>query len=445
MIKVVKFGGSSVANAEQFQKVKGILEAEDDRKFIVVSACGKENRDDYKVTDLLYLCHAHIKYGVSHQSLFDKVKEKYNSIKEKLHLSIDLNAEFATIESSMKKGVSEDYLVSRGEYLTAKCMAEYLGAAFLDAADVICFHYNGELDLEKTGEVLLSALEQLPENTRVVVPGFYGRLPNGVIRVMSRGGSDITGAILANIVDADVYENWTDVPGILVADPRIVDHPMSIRRISYAELREMSYMGANVLHDEAIFPVKEKNIPINIRNTNDPANSGTMIMADCSSYDAKEEPHCITGITGKQDYTSINIVKSHASSEVGFLRNVLEIFEEYEISVETVPSSIDSLGIVVESSAVERCLYDIVARLKEELHCDEVNVIQDLSLIAIVGRGMKRQLGMSGRIFAEFGRNDVNIRLISQGSDEINIMVGVENRDFARGIRCIYEKFLKNN
>ena len=440
MIKVVKFGGSSVANAAQFRKVKGIIDSDPDRKFIVTSACGKESHEDHKITDLLYLCDAHVRYGVSIDPIFSLIEEKYMNIKKDLGLSVDLEYEFAKIRSQMEYGISQDYLVSRGEYLTARCLAEYLDADFVDAADIIIFRYDGGIDMERTHDLIL---EKCSSGRKVVIPGFYGAMPNGVIKVMSRGGSDITGSVIANVIDADVYENWTDVSGFMVADPRIIKNPLRIPRITYAELRGMSYMGANVLHDDAVFPVKNKNIPINIRNTNDPDNPGTMIMNDCSEMDEKEPPHIVTGITGRKDYTVITLIKNHSSAEVGFLRRILDVFEEYRISIESVPITVDTFSIIVQTKAVENCIYEIIAKLKKNIQPDDLKVEEHLALIAVVGRAMKAVPGISGRLLSEFGRNQINIKVINQSSDELSIVVGVENRDFEKAIRCIYDKFIK--
>lgn len=439
MIKVAKFGGSSVANAAQFRKVKKIIEEDPSRKFIVTSACGREDHEDHKVTDLLYLCQAHIRYGVSFDSIFKMIEDKYQRIKKELGLKIDLEDEFKKIRSQMETDLPTDYLVSRGEYLTGRCLSEYLGIPFVDASDIIAFKYDGTIDMVRTQAQLEPYSRKY---ARVVIPGFYGSLPNGVIKVMSRGGSDITGAVIANIVNADIYENWTDVSGFMVVDPKIVANPVRIKRITYNELREMSYMGANVLHDDAIFPVKIKNIPINIRNTNEPDNPGTMINEDCSRQDELDPPHFITGITGRKDFTILTITKSHISSEVGFLRRTLSIFEEYHISIENVPVSVDSFSIIVNTSSINDCLYEIIGRIKEEMHPDRVMVQDHLAQIAVVGRGMQAHPGISGKLFAEFGRCGINIRTINQGADELCIVVGVENRDFEKAIRCIYQKFI---
>ncbi len=439
MIKVAKFGGSSVANAEQFRKVKKIIESDPDRKFVVSSACGKESSEDHKVTDLLFLCEAHVRFGVSYEPIFEQIETKYKRIKKELGLKLDLDKEFASIRSVMKRGMSTDYLVSRGEYLTSKLLAEFLGYDFADAAEVIAFRYDGEVDMDRTRTLI----EARVTDRGLVVPGFYGALPNGVIRIMSRGGSDITGAILANVVDADVYENWTDVSGFLVADPRIVKNPLGIPCINYSELREMSYMGANVLHDDAIFPVKDKNIPINVRNTNDPDNPGTLIMADCSEKDAVNPPHIITGISGRKDFTCITLQKMHSSTEVGFLRKILSIFEEYGVSIESVPTTVDTYSVIAASDLINHCLYDIVGKMKEELKPDDIRIEEHIALIAIVGRAMKDQPGISGRLLSEFGQNQINIKVINQSSYELSIIIGVHNRDFEKSIQCIYDRFIK--
>lgn len=439
MIKVAKFGGSSVANSAQFKKVKDIVESDPSRKFVITSACGKESHEDHKITDLLYLCEAHVRYGVSHESIFSLVKDKYYRIKNDLGLTINLDHEFEKIERQMERDLNRDFLVSRGEYLTGLCLAEYLGADFVDAADVIAFNYDGEINLERTNELLERYCQS---NNRLVIPGFYGAMPNGVVKVMSRGGSDITGSVIANIVNADVYENWTDVSGFLVADPRIIKNPIGIPRITYSELREMSYMGANVLHDDAVFPVRSKNIPINIRNTNEPGNPGTMIMDDCSEMDRIEPPRAVTGITGRKDYTCITLAKSHSSTEIGFLRRILSVFEDYHVSIESVPVTVDTFSIIVQSKAVDNCLYEIVNRLKKEVKPDDLKIEDHIALVAVVGRGMKAVPGASGRFLSEFGRNEINIKIINQTADELSIVVGVTNRDFEKAIKCIYDKFI---
>lgn len=439
MIKVAKFGGSSVADATQFAKVRNIIQTDPDRRFIVVSACGKSHDEDHKVTDLLYLCHAHLKYGVSYESLMKMVEEKYRKIHQQLQLRLDIDQEFASIRKLMDKNIDLDYLVSRGEYLCAKMMADYLDAEFIDAKDLLAFDYDGSLNYAK---IKAKLDEHLGKGKRLVIPGFYGSFPNGKIHLMSRGGSDVTGAIIANVLDADIYENFTDVPGIMIADPRIVKDPKVIKRITYNELREMSYMGANVLHEEAIFPVKSKHIPIHILNTNDPKANGTLIVENCDELDKNDDPYPITGITGRQNFSVINIVKSHSSNEVGVLAKALSIVSRYNVSVESVPSGIDSFSIVMDTSKVEHCIYEMMVELKNELALDSVSLSENISMVAVVGRKMKDAKGFSGKLFAQLGSNDINIRLISQTADEINIIVGVMNKDFAKTINCIYEKFI---
>ena len=440
MIKVCKFGGSSVADAGQFLKIKNIVKSDKSRKFVVVSAVGKANKDDHKITDLLYVLYSHVKYGVDYESILKIVEDKYNAIKNELGLSINLDAEFDEIRKNLNKHCDVDYVVSRGEYLSAKLMADYLGGIFVDAKDVIFFGYDNKFYFDK----IEKALEKYEGSDKViVVPGFYGSLPNGKIRCMSRGGSDITGAVIANVVNASVYENFTDVSGIMVADPRIVDKPVSVKRITYAELREMSYMGASVLHDEAIFPVKAKNIPLNILNTNDPSHPGTMILESCDEYDEKEEPLVISGITGKKGFSSIFVAKSHIASEVGVLKEALDVISKYNISVESVATGIDSFSIVVESERVENDLYDLMNNLGKVLETDNITIEDNMAMVAIVGRKLKNYKGFSGKLFSTLGKNDINIKLISQTSDEISIILGVDEKDFEKTINVVYKGFIK--
>ena len=440
MIKVCKFGGSSVADAGQFLKIKNIVKSDKSRKFVVVSAVGKANKDDHKITDLLYVLYSHVKYGVDYESILKIVEDKYNAIKNELGLSINLDAEFDEIRKNLNKHCDVDYVVSRGEYLSAKLMADYLGGIFVDAKDVIFFGYDNKFYFDK----IEKALEKYEGSDKVnVVPGFYGSLPNGKIRCMSRGGSDITGAVIANVVNASVYENFTDVSGIMVADPRIVDKPVSVKRITYAELREMSYMGASVLHDEAIFPVKAKNIPLNILNTNDPSHPGTMILETCDEYDEKEEPLVISGITGKKGFSSIFVAKSHIASEVGVLKEALDVISKYNISVESVATGIDSFSIVVESERVENDLYDLMNNLGKVLETDNITIEDNMAMVAIVGRKLKNYKGFSRKLFSTLGKNDINIKLISQTSDEISIILGVDEKDFEKTINVVYKGFIK--
>ncbi len=435
MLKIAKFGGSSVANANQFKKVKKIIQSDSSRRFVVVSASGRESKEDNKVTDLLYLIEAHLKYSVDYIPLFELIKERFLSIKKELHLQYPIEEDLAQLQSELRKSMSTDYLVSRGEFLTAKLMAEYLGFPFVDAKDIISFRYDGKIDYDLTK---LRLDHFLKNHDCFVMPGFYGSLPDGTIKTMSRGGSDITGSILARLLDADMYENWTDVSGILMADPRIVKNPKRIHTITYSELRELSYMGASVLHEEAIFPVKEKNIPINILNTNHPEEGGTIIVDEIKNDDSDQ---IITGIAGKKNFSVVAIYKNHMSDEIGIVRRALEVFENYRISIEHVPSGIDSFSIVVNTDDVKDVVYDIVSDIKKACDPDKVKVIDHISLIATVGRKMNYRPGISGKLFAILGQNDINVRMITQGSDEINIVVGVEDYNFEKTINVIYDSF----
>ncbi len=437
MIKVCKFGGSSLASFEQFKKIKNIVESQEERKVIVASACGKAFKEDHKVTDLLYLCLAHKKYGMSYDEILNQIVSKHQAIIDGLNLSFDLNAEVEKIRYLLENNKNSDEIVSYGEYLSSRLLALYLNAEFVDAKDVICFNYDGTIDIDRTYQKFVPHLKT---NKKIVVPGFYGSLPNGVIKLMSRGGSDITGALLANVCDATVYENWTDVSGIYVCDPRIIKNPKKIKVITYGELREMSYMGASVLHDESIFPVKIKNIPINILNTNKPEDKGTIIVSSVSGS-TKELP--ITGITGKKDFMVINIVKSNSSSEIGFLKKALDVFEHFKIPVVLVTTGIDSFSIVVDKNDIKNNAYELSNEIKNNLKCEEVSIYDNLSLVCVVGRGLKDRKGISGEIFSLLGENGINIRTISQGADETSILVGVDDENYTKTISVIYERFIK--
>lgn len=438
MVKIVKFGGSSVANATQFKKVKDIILSDPSRQFVVVSAAGKENAEDNKITDLLYLCHAHLKYNIDCSHIFNMIEQKFISIAEDLQLTFDIKGELAKLKSELSKNMDLDYLVSRGEYLTSLLMAEYLGYTFVDAKDIIFFHYDGSVDYEK----IQAKFDEISnEHSRFVVPGFYGSLPNGKIKIMTSSGSDVTGSILANVIDADIYENWTDVSGILVADPRIVDNPRGIDLINYVELRELSYMGASVLHEDAILPAKVKDIPIHILNTNRPQDKGTIIKDKVEETDKG----IITGIAGKKDFSIITIRKNQMSTEVGLISKALNIFDKYKVNIEHIPSGIDSFSIIVETAAVKPYIYELIADLKKECQADDVTVLDEISLIATVSRNMKNVTGMSGRLFGALGRNNINIAVISQTSDEITIIVGVHNKDYEKTIQTIYDEFVGGN
>lgn len=434
MIKICKFGGSSVATADQFRKVKSIVEADPDRRFVVVSAVGKRFSGDNKITDLLLLVNAHIEYHVDCTSLLADIERRFVDIADELGVKWPVAEKFETFAANIKKH-SPEYVVSRGEWFTANIMAEYLGLPFVDAADVIVFHHDGNVDMERTAARLKDFAHR---NGAFVLPGFYGATVDGAIKLFQRGGGDITGAIAARCLDADVYENWTDVSGFLSADPRIVENPRSIRRITFDEMRELSYMGASVLHEEAIFPVREVGIPIAIKNTNDPHAEGTIISEEATD-DSVE--HLITGIAGKKDFLCVYVKQNHMSTAVGVLRRVLSIFERYGVSIEHVPTGIDSFGVVVNAADVHDCLYSIVGDIQEEVQPDEVRVIDGLALITVVGRNMSKRVGTSGRIFSTLGENGINIRLITQSSQEINIIFGVDNAEFERAIRTIYLAF----
>jgi len=438
MLKVVKFGGSSLASAEQFARVKAIVEADSDRKVVVVSAPGKRFKEDNKVTDLLYICHAHIKYNASFDDVFEDIAERYRQIAAGCGLTQDLEAEFTSLKATMNKAASVDYIVSRGEYLNAKLMAEYLGYTFIDSKDWLCFNYDGKVDFEKS----YATLHQLFAHAKkAVLPGFYGALPDGDIKTFSRGGSDVTGAIAAAALDADAYENWTDVSGILMADPRIVDNPPPIEQVTFSELRELSYMGADVLHEETVFPVRQKNIPLYIKNTNDPSARGTLILEDFETESEEDKKRFVTGISGRKHYSILTVTKARMNSEPGYVRHALKIVEKYGVTVEHITSSIDSFSLVVTTSDVESCLHDLTEELHGTLSPDRVKVDHGISLIAVVGRRMASNVGVSGRIFATLGASNINIRMIEQGSDEINIIIGVQDKDFKKTIRVLYDSF----
>ena len=438
MLKVVKFGGSSMADAKQFAKVRSIVQADPARRVVVVSAAGKRSPDDHKLTDLLYLCYAHLQYGVSCDSVCQMIADRYVSIRDECGLSTDIESELAALRAQMERGISQDELVSRGEYFSALLMADYLGFDFLDAKLWLKFKFDGSIDQEASYE----ELRRLAEGRSVVIPGFYGVMPDGRIRTLTRGGSDITGALAAAALDADVYENWTDVSGILMADPRIVENPLPIERITYNELRELSFVGAQVLHEGTVFPVREKNIPLNIRNTNDPDHPGTLIMEEFD--DSEDAEHrFITGIAGKKNFSIVTIAKNGMSSTVGTFRQIFEIFESHGVSIEYAPSGIDCLSLVVSSDKVAPCLYSILGEIQKALKPDSIHVTENISIVAAVGRKMVFQPGVSGKIFATLGENGINIRMISQGPDELNIIVGVDTKDFARTIQVLYNSFVK--
>ena len=434
MIKAVKFGGSSLASAEQFKKVKNIILSEDDRKYVVPSAPGRRFPEDVKVTDLLYRCHGEAKVGMDYAHTLDVIKSRYEEIIKGLDLDLSLDSEFDTISDNLKKGTSIDYIASRGEYLNGIVLAACLGYEFLDSAEVILFDENGNFLPEETNEKLS---ERLSKMENAVLPGFYGSMPNGEVKTFSRGGSDVTGSILARAIRADVYENWTDVSGFLAADPRIVKDPEVIEVITYKELRELSYMGAGVLHESVVFPVRKEGIPVNIRNTNAPEDKGTMIVE--STCHVPE--HTITGIAGKKGFASVNIDKDKMNSEVGFGRKVLEVFEKNGLSFEHMPSGIDTMTIFVNMEHFIPKEQLVLSQLHQAVHPDSIELEADLALIAVVGRGMKNSTGVASKIFKALAEANVNIKMIDQGSSEMNIIVGVRNRNFDDAIKAIYKAF----
>ncbi|HJB15363.1 MAG TPA: aspartate kinase [Candidatus Blautia excrementipullorum] len=435
MKKVVKFGGSSLANSDQFRKVGEIIRSEESRRYVVPSAPGKRFPEDIKVTDLLYSCYKSAAAGEDFSGMLAEIKERYYEIIKGLELDLSLEEEFRQIEEDFRAQAGTDYAASRGEFLNGKIMAAYLGYEFVDAASVIRFDKNGVFDEEKTDRLLEKRLSKCE---RAVVPGFYGAMEDGTVKTFSRGGSDITGSLVAKAVHADLYENWTDVSGFLVTDPRIVDDPAVIETITYRELRELSYMGATVLHEDAIFPVQKEGIPINIRNTNRPEDKGTLIVEST----CRKPKYVITGIAGKKGFCSINIEKSMMNSEIGFGRKVLQVFEEQGINFEHVPSGIDTMTVYVHQDEFEEKEQQVIAGIHRAVNPDFIEMESDLALIAVVGRGMKSQRGTAGRVFSALAHAHVNVKMIDQGSSELNIIIGVENRDFEAAVKAIYDIFV---
>ena len=435
-LKVAKFGGSSVADAIQLMKIKKIIEADSERRYIVVSAPGKRFDKDNKITDLLYLCKTHMDHNLPYEQVLQVIQDRYVAAAVGLGLDIDYDQQFQIIKDKLEKGeATADYLASRGEYLNAILAAKLLGYDFVDTDKLIKFSAKGRLLAEETNEALAA---ELKKHERAVLPGFYGSTPDGKIKTFSRGGSDITGALVARAAGADIYENWTDVSGFLMADPRIVDNPKPIAEISYRELRELSYMGASVLHDEAIYPAKEDNIPINIRNTNRPEDPGTIITADAPLSD-----HILTGIAGSKNFTVIGLSKSMMSQEVGFVRRLAGVFADKDVSLEHMPSGIDTISVVVDNDELNGKLDDIVDEIQRQLQPDTIDVFENMALIATVGRGMSSRTGTSAKLFTALADAGVNIRMIDQGSSEINIIVGVQNKDFEKAVKAIYDAFVE--
>ena len=435
MKKVVKFGGSSLASARQFKKVGDIIRADKSIRYVIPSAPGKRNSKDTKVTDMLYECYAAASTGASYKKLLEAIKARYQEIIDGLDLNLNLDHEFATIEENFVKGIGKDYAASRGEYLNGIVMANYLGYEFIDAAEVIFFDENGNFEAELTNKELSERLEHIE---RAVIPGFYGSKHDGSIKTFSRGGSDVTGSIVARAIHADLYENWTDVSGFLVTDPRIVENPEVIETITYKELRELAYMGAGVLHEDAIFPVRKEGIPINIRNTNRPEDKGTLIVEST----CRKPRYTITGIAGRKGFCAINIEKAMMNSEVGFGRKVLGVFEKYGISFEHMPSGIDTMTIMVHQDEFEEYEQSVIAGIHRAVEPDLVDLEADLALIAVVGRGMKGTRGTVGRIFSALAHARINVKMIDQGSSELNIIIGVKNSDFETAIKAIYDIFI---
>ena len=435
MKKVVKFGGSSLASAEQFNKVKSIITADPHRRYVIPSAPGKRFSDDTKVTDMLYDCYDTAVNGKNFEEKLDKIHARYQEIIDGLHLNLSLDEEFEKIFEYFQNGAGVNYAASRGEYLNGIIMAHYLGFDFIDAAEVIFFDEKGEFDSEKTNNILSMRLEK---TEHAVIPGFYGAMPNGTIKTFSRGGSDITGSIVARAVKADLYENWTDVSGFLVPDPRIVETPEPIEIITYRELRELAYMGASVLHDEAIFPVRREGIPINIKNTNDPSAPGTLIVEST----CKKPKYTITGIAGKKGFASVNLEKDRMNTEIGFGRRVLSVFEENGLSFEHIPSGIDTMSVFVQQSDFEEKEQKILAGLHRNVVPDFLEIHSNIALIAVVGRGMKSTEGTAGKLFTALAKEDINIRMIDQGSSELNIIIGVNEKDFEKATKAIYHAFI---
>ncbi len=435
MKKVVKFGGSSLASAEQFCKVGDIIRSDKARRFVIPSAPGKRFDGDVKVTDMLYRCYAAAENGENFDGLLEDIKARYYEIIGGLGLNLSLEEEFEVIGRCFAEKAGSDYAASRGEYLNGIVMANYLGYEFIDAAEVICFDDNGNFEADLTDAKLSKRLEHVES---AVVPGFYGAMPDGKVKTFSRGGSDVTGSIVAKAISADLYENWTDVSGFLVTDPRIIENPKVIETITYRELRELAYMGATVLHEDAIFPVRKAGIPINIKNTNAPQDRGTMIVEST----CRLPKYTITGIAGKKGFASINIEKDMMNSEVGFGRKVLQVFEENGISFEHMPSGIDTMTIFVHQSEFEEKEQKVLAGIHRAVTPDSIDLEADLALIAVVGRGMRATRGTAGRIFSALAHANVNVKMIDQGSSELNIIIGVRNEDFETAIKAIYDIFV---
>ena len=435
-VKTVKFGGTSLCNAENFTKVKNIILADKARKYVVPSAPGKRFPSDEKITDLLYLCYAKNSNGLSFDDTYEQIAERYIGIETELGLKTNIALELSAIKKNILTGASEDYIASRGEYLSGLLLADYLGFDFYDAAELISFHADGTYDDETTQKWT----QKLAETQNVVVPGFYGRKRDGSIKTFSRGGSDITGAIVARAVQADVYENWTDVSGFLMADPRIVENPKVISVVTYSELRELSYMGATVLHEDSIFPVRRAQIPINVRNTNRPEDEGTMVIPDAFLKYYKREG-VLTGVAGRKGFTVITVYKDNMHNEVGFGYRLLRVLDRYNISFEHVPSGIDTMSLVIQETKLKEHLEQVLREIQRDCEPQSIEVHSNMALVATVGKGMIRSLGVAARLFGSLYEAGVNVRMIDQGSSEMNIIVGIENDDLNTAVKAIYHAF----
>ena len=435
-IKVTKFGGSSLADASSFRKVKDIVLADSTRTFVVPSAPGKRFPGDEKITDLLYLCYAQASQGLDIDNTFSQIVERYTGMERELELKTGIADELTAIRNNIENGASEDYIASRGEYLNGLLLSDYLGFAFLDAAELICFHSDGTYDDETTQKWT----QKLYGLKHVVVPGFYGRKRDGSIKTFSRGGSDITGAIVARAVQADIYENWTDVSGFLMADPRIVDNPKAIKTVTYSELRELSYMGATVLHEDSIFPVRRAHIPINVRNTNAPEDEGTMVIPD-GYLKYYQRDGLLTGVAGRAGFTVITVYKDNMHNEIGFGYRLLRVLDRHNISFEHVPSGIDTMSLVVSDSKLRDNLESVLREIQRDCDPQSIEMHSNMALVAVVGKGMIRSLGVAARVFNSLYEAGVNVRMIDQGSSEMNIIVGVESDDLNAAVRAIYKAF----
>ena len=439
--KVVKFGGSSLADANQFRKVADIIKSDDKRKYVVPSAPGKRFSDDIKVTDMLYKCCELAVSGEDFTNDFQIIKDRYNGIISDLGVNISLDEDFDIITNELKNHPARDFAASRGEFLNGKILAAYLGYNFVDAADVIVFDTKGQLLLDDTVKAVRTKMKDLDN---AVIPGFYGKTTEGVIKTFSRGGSDVTGSIIANAVNAEIYENWTDVSGFLIADPRIVENPEAIETITYRELRELAYMGASVLHEDAIFPVRSAGIPINIRNTNRPQDAGTMIVSNDYDFSRESLGHTITGIAGKKGFSTINIEKAMMNNELGFGMKVLNVLYQNGISFEHMPSGIDTMSITVDSAKLEPVREKVLAEIRREVNPDHLEIEDGIAILAVVGRRMKNTRGTVARVFAAMAHARINVKLIDQGSSELNVIIGVSENDLPEAIRRIYDMFINS-